>query len=90
MKVKIYVDWENQEIILEKDKMQTLKNYEDDVRSDMYVASDILEDEGFSLAEVFYMEREVRTEMEKRIKEAEAEKALEDFKRDYEEITLDI
>ena len=90
MKVKIYVDWENQEIILEKDKTKTLKNYEDDVRSDMYVASDILEDEGFSLAEVFYMEREVRTEMEKRIKEAEVEKALEDFKRDYEEIILDI
>ena len=90
MKVKIYVDWENQEIILEKDKPQTLKNYEDDIRSDMYVASDILEDEGFSLAEVFYMEREVRTEMEKRIKEAEATKALEDFKQDYEEITLDI
>lgn len=90
MKVKIYVDWENQEIILEKDKTTTLKNYEDDVRSDMYVASDILENEGFSLAEVFYMEREVRTEMEKRIKEAEATKALEDFERDYEEITLDI
>lgn len=90
MKVKIYIDWHKEEILLEKDVDKVLKEYENEKREDQYVASNILENEGFSYAEVFYMNDELREEMNKRIEEEIKRIAKIDFDENFEEITLDI
>ena len=90
MKVKIYVDWHKEEILLEEDADEVLKEYENERREDQYVASNVLEDEGFSYAEIFYMNDELREEMNKRIEEEIKKVAKIDFDENFEEITLDV
>lgn len=89
MKINIYVDWSNEEILQEKHKEEKIKYIADDLRSEQDVANDILSDD-FTYAECFYFEKEQRERVNDMIENAITRRAKEIFDDRYEEITLEI
>lgn len=89
MKIKIYVDWNNEEVLQEKHIEKGIKNIADDLRSDQDIANDILGDE-FTYAECFYFDEETRKRVNDDIETAITRKAKDMFDERYEEITLEI
>lgn len=89
MKIKIYVDWNNEEILQEKHIEKEIKNIADDLRSEQDIANDILGDD-FTYAECFYFDEEQRKRVNDMIEDAITRRAKDNFDDRYEEITLEI
>ena len=89
MKIKIYIDWNNEEVLQEKHIEKEIKNIADDLRSDQDIANDILGDE-FTYAECFYFDKEQRERINDTIENAITRRAKEIFDESYEEIILEI
>lgn len=89
MKIKIYIDWNNEEILQEKHKEEQIKSIADDLRSEQDVANDVLSDD-FTYAECFYFDKEQRERVNDVIETAITRKAKDIFDDRYEEITLEI
>lgn len=92
MKVRIYVDWRNEEILMEKDYEERTKLVEKEFKQDCFLEylECYLKDEDFTLSDVFNFDKEEREEIKKRILERCEEQAERDMENDFEMITLDI
>lgn len=92
MKVKIYVDWNNEEILMEKDYEERTKLVEKEIKQDCFLEylECYLKDEDFSLLDIYNFKEEEKKEIEKRVLEICKEQAERNMENDFEMITLDI
>lgn len=92
MKVKIYVDWNNEEILIEKDYEERAKLVEKELTQDCFLEylECYLKDEDFTLLDIYNFKEEEKKEIEKRVLEICKNQAEQNMENDFEMITLDI
>ena len=92
MEVKIYVDWNNEEILTQKDYEERIKLVEKEIKQYCFLENleCYLKDEDFSLLDIYNLKEEEKKEIEKRVLEICKEQAEQDMEDDFKMITLDI
>ena len=90
MKIEIYINWDEQEILRPQDyqerKKTLIKEYTDDLYKE--TLEEVLDD--FSPKDIFYFDDEDRAEVYQIVSDRIKARVNEDMEEDYEKITLEI
>ena len=95
MKVKIYVNWDEGEILTEKEFDNFKKNKVADILCDEYDRADYINDylrnvKGYDHADLLFMDEEDRREVEDLATKYLAECVGEELDKDFKEIELEV
>lgn len=96
MKIKVYVDWKNQEILSEKDynefKDRKVNEIADNYFEDKYEFNEFLTDNDYDYADIFNMTDKEKEEVKEKWKAQCKDSAEEAFgdEYDYDEIELEV
>lgn len=93
MKTKIFIDWENEQVVADKDKHKTIAEIKDDFREEWTL--DIIDNEVESPSDIWTLFTDENyadnlKELKDYIEERLEESATNEFFDKYQEITLDI
>lgn len=95
MKIKIYVNWDEGEILSAKEFDDFKKNKVADILGDEYDRAEYINDylkydKGFDLADLLFMDEEDRREVEDLATKYLAERVGEELDKDFKEIELEV
>lgn len=90
MKIKIYVNWQDEEILQEKDYQKRIEQKTEDYSENKDYFDEFLTDETYSLEQVFNFTEDERKEIRKRFLEQCKDWAKDRIENDFEMITLEI
>ena len=95
MKIKIYVNWDEDEILTEKEFDNFKKNKVADILGDEYDRADYINDylrnvKGYDHADLLFMDEEDRREVEDLATKYLAECVGEELDKDFKEIELEV
>ena len=90
MKIEIYVNWGEQEILLPQDYQERKETLTKEYLSDLYkeTLEEVLDD--YLPTDIFYFDNEDRAEIHQAISDKIKTRVNEDMEEDYEKITLEI
>lgn len=95
MKIKIYVNWDEGEILTEKEFSDFKKNKVADILCDEYDRAEYINDylgnvEGYDYADLLFMDEEDRRKVEDYAAKYLAEYVCEELDKEFKEIELEV